>query len=471
MNERSRVQRLLSPQSIAIVGIAAPGEGEPAQSHMEIMGMRVLANLDRFSFAGDLHLVSRSSSVNDRPTLPAISDLPEGIDVALLAVEAEESVAALKACAERGVASAILYAGGFAERGEAGAAIQRELAQVAHDNGIALLGPNTVGLSNFVDGVSLSFGNHKPIPLEGRKGVALLTQTGGVSGQSRLALESMDVPVAYSVCTGNQAALSVAGLLSFMIEDQAVSVILIFAEQIRDQEDFLRGIERARDAGKPVVLLHPGASERARKAAERNTGSVVGDHAATIATARDAGAIIVETLEEFWDAGEILLRFGALPSGPAVLVTDGGVKGLLADSCEREGLRLAGFSPATVAALEQEMRGEGEIANPLDLGGQGLTDWHVYGRAVRHLLDAPEVGIVIISIMPGPPDIGLRNARATLPAIAGATKPVIYTLMGDTSPLAPELVPEMHAAGIPFRRSPERAIRSMACLTRANRND
>ncbi|MGD9811632.1 MAG: CoA-binding protein, partial [Sphingobium sp.] len=244
MNERSRVQRLLSPQSIAIVGIAAPGEGEPAQSHMEIMGMRVLANLDRFSFAGDLHLVSRSSSVNDRPTLPAISDLPEGIDVALLAVEAEESVAALKACAERGVASAILYAGGFAERGEAGAAIQRELAQVAHDNGIALLGPNTVGLSNFVDGVSLSFGNHKPIPLEGRKGVALLTQTGGVSGQSRLALESMDVPVAYSVCTGNQAALSVAGLLSFMIEDQAVSVILIFAEQIRDQEDFLRGIER-----------------------------------------------------------------------------------------------------------------------------------------------------------------------------------------------------------------------------------
>src|SRR3546814_7117305 len=115
----------------------------------------------------------------------------------------------------------------------AGKQRQRDLADAAARAGVAVLGPGTVGLSNFADGLSLSFGNHKPVPLEGRRAVGLITQTGGVSGQTRLALEALGTPVSYSICTGNEAVFCAADFLDFMIDDAATDVILVFAEQDR----------------------------------------------------------------------------------------------------------------------------------------------------------------------------------------------------------------------------------------------
>ncbi|BAI95037.1 hypothetical protein Sj15T_29380 [Sphingobium sp. TA15] len=460
------IARFLRPRSIAIIGLAPPDAGTP-QTHWEIMGMRVLANLRRFGFdPAALHFVSRSQSIDGHPAHATILDLPEGIDIALLTMDAAMVPAAISECGARGIRAAIVYASGFAEEGEAGKQRQRDLADAAARAGVAVLGPGTVGLSNFADGLSLSFGNHKPVPLEGRRAVGLITQTGGVSGQTRLALEALGTPVSYSICTGNEAVLCAADFLDFMIDDAATDVILVFAEQVRKPETFFAAIRRARGKGKHVVLLHPGRSPRARQAAAFNSGAETGDHAATIAAALDAGCVVTETLEEFWDAGELLLRFGDLPRGGAVLLTDGGVKGILADICESEALPLASLSPETTQGLREAARHAVPEGNPVDLSGAGLTDWQVYGRAASVLLDDPAVGSLLIAIMPGPPDIGLRNARATLPALAGTAKPVVYTLMGGSSPLAAELAEEMLAAGIPFRRSPERAIRTLARLTR-----
>ncbi|MHB9880410.1 CoA-binding protein [Pacificimonas sp. ICDLI1SI03] len=454
------IGKLLNPKSIAIIGIADPSDKSMPLTHWETMGVRALANLERFSFAGDLHLVSRSPQIGERATLASIEELPAGVDVALLAVDAEDAADTLRACAARSVRAAILYASGFAEAGPEGRARQTELGRIARESGILLLGPNTVGLSNFVEGVSLSFGNHKPIALTG-KGVALFTQTGGVSGQSRLALEALGVPVSYSICTGNEAHLSIVDLIEFIAGDANTGVVLVYAEGVREGERLIAAIRTARSAGKHVVMLHPGWSEAARAAAAASTGAIIEDREALLHAIVDAGAIVVDTLEELWDAGEILLRFDAPPAAPIAVVTDGGVKGILADSCAREELSLAGFPPDLVDRLRAEIR-EGEPANPLDLSGQGLTDWDVYGRVLRCLLDHPAVGGIMLSIMPGPPDIGLRNARATLSQLGTVSKPLVYVMMGDTSPLAPELMAEMAAAGIPFRRSPERVIRVLA---------
>jgi hypothetical protein len=170
-----------------------------------------------------------------------------------------------------------------------------------------------------------------------------------------------------------------------------------------------------------------------------------------VGRSRSAGAVRrVETLEQLWDAAEVLVRFGAPPRAGAAILCDGGVRGVLADQSEAVGLPLAKL----------------DSANPTDLSRTGLTDWEQYGRLARTLLNNDAVGSLIISIMPGPPEVGLRNARATLPALKGSGKPVVYTLMGGTSPTAPDLTPEMQAAGVPFRRSPERVVRSMAKLTR-----
>ncbi|HWL47043.1 MAG TPA: CoA-binding protein [Sphingomonadaceae bacterium] len=467
MADPALLRRFLRPRTIALVGLAPPDdEGQP-QTHWDIMGMRVLANLRRFGFdPAALHFVSRAATIDGHPAYATIADLPDGIDIALLALEAAAIPQAIAQCGARGIRAAIVYASGFAEDGDAGRQRQRDLVEAAARAGVAVLGPNTVGLSNFADGLSLSFGNHKPVPLDGRRAVGLITQTGGVSGQTRLALEALGVPVSYSVCTGNEAVLCAADFLDFMVADAATAVILVFAEEIRQPDRFFAAARRARDAGKPIVLLHPGRSARARQAAASNSGAEPGDHAATIAAARAAGCIVTETLETFWDTAELLLRFGGLPGAGAALLTDGGVKGIIADICEREGLPLAALSPAVADRLCEAAGRAIPEGNPIDLSSAGLTDWHVYGRAARVLLDDPAVGSLLIAIMPGPPDIGLRNARATLPALTGATKPVTYVLMGGDSPLAPELAAAMRAAGIPFRRSPERAIRTLAHLTR-----
>ena len=145
----SRLDRLLHPRSIAIVGVS-PEPGHPGGS--------VLTNLERCRFEGAIHLVSRSrAEFNGRPCVPSIDELPHGVDVAVLVVPQAVVIDAITALGRRGVGAAIVFAAGYAEVSDVGRIEQEKLTAAANAANIAVLGPNCIGMCSFDVGAALTF--------------------------------------------------------------------------------------------------------------------------------------------------------------------------------------------------------------------------------------------------------------------------------------------------------------------------
>src|SRR6266446_3320313 len=306
LTHRVDMARLMRPQSIAIVGVS-PQPGSP--------GGGVLDNLERFGYGGDIHLVSRSrGEVKGRPCVASIDDLPEGVDTVLLTIPRAAIEEAVSACARRAVGAVIIFAAGFAEAGGEWKAAQDRIAAVARDAGMAVCGPNCLGIMNYVDGIPLTFSPQQPPTPPTAPGLSIVAQSGGLSSILRTALIAKDVPVAFAVSTGNEAVLGLEDYLAFLLDDAMTRVITVFAEQIRRPLRFLTLAARAREAGKAIVLLHPGRSASARAAAQSHTGALAGDYAIMRALVAREGVIAVDSLDELIDVSELMARFPNVPA-------------------------------------------------------------------------------------------------------------------------------------------------------------
>gem|GEM_PF-4774691 len=210
------------------------------------MGGRSLLNLERFAFSGELHLVSRTSKeVHGRRCLGSVDELPTGVDAVIIAVPRQAVLPTMEACARRSIGSAIIYAAGFAETGAEGRAEQARLTAIARDAGIAVLGPNTLGMTNYVDFVCLAFGPNSPAPPVGRPALAVIAQSGAMIGSLRLSAQARKYAVSYAIATGNEAVTGVEDSLAHIVDDVVTRAIAIFAEQLRRPGEFLALARRA----------------------------------------------------------------------------------------------------------------------------------------------------------------------------------------------------------------------------------
>lgn len=456
--QRFDVARLLRPRSIAIVGVSP----EPGS-----FGGAVLANLEKFAFRGDIHLVSRTrSEINGRPCLPSIDDLPEGVDVAVLAVPAGGIKEAVAACVRRKVGAGVVYAAGFAEVGDAGRAEQDDIVRLAHAGGMALVGPNCIGLVNFADGVPLTYDPLTPPAPREAPSIAVVAQSGAMSSALRPALQAKGLNVSHVISTGNEASLGAEDFLDHLVDDTRVDAIVVFAEQLRHPQRFIAIARRARAHKKPIVMMHPGRSARARASARTHTGALAGDYAVMETVIRHEAVLLVGSLEELIDTAELLARFPAPPtSGAAIITNSGAFKGFALDFCETIGLDLPKPSPATLDAVKKVLPPFAAIDNPLDTTGQTIKDPWIFTDSAAALLADDGIGSLIVSIVPGGPKQAMAKVDALLPSLTATTKPVVVAVMGDEAPLPAEFAPALRDKGVPCFRSPERVLRAMAHAT------
>ena len=299
--------RIVQPRSIAIVGASA----DPRS-----FGGFVQGNLERFGYAGALHLVSRSSDeINGRACVKTIDQLPEGIDLAVLAIPEAGVLEAVRALAARRCHAAVLFASGYAEAGEEGQAKQKELAEAARQAGILLVGPNCMGFTHIAAGIPVTFEPLAARPREERPGVGVAAQSGFMAANLREAFLGRGTPVTCVFSTGNEVSVFIEYVIDHYIGDAQTRVITVYAEQIRRPALFLSLARQARAAGKPIVLLMPGRSARAREAAQSHTGALAGDHATASALLRREAVVVVDSLDELLDTSAILLRYPQPPAG------------------------------------------------------------------------------------------------------------------------------------------------------------
>ncbi|MEO3999380.1 acetate--CoA ligase family protein [Mesorhizobium sp. CAU 1732] len=455
---RSSIDRLLRPRSVAVVGASA----EPFS-----LGANVMANFAGFGFSGALHPVSRRfDAVEGHDCVAAISDLPDGIDMAALVVPAKAVRQSVADCAARGIAGAVVFASGFAELGKDGISEQKAIADIAHEAGMALLGPNCLGFTNFVAGVPMTFERVQPMQLGG-PGVAVVAQSGAMTGNIREALRSRGLDIAYAISTGNEAALGVEDIMSALVDDEAVGSFSVFVEQLRDPAAFLAVSRRAWHLGKPVVLMHPGRSQRSREAAQSHTGAMVGDHAVMETFVRAAGVTLVDSFDELFDT--TLLRHlypEARIDGLGIVTNSGAVRGFCLDFCEEIRLDLPLLADATTRELTGILPDFATIDNPLDITAMGMSKPSLFGDTCRAMLEDDSVDALLLAAMGGAPRQVMAKWESLKPVMSTTAAPVAIAFLGDELPMPPEFLAEVQAARVPFFRSPERAMRAFANIAR-----
>lgn len=457
---RRAIERLMRPGSVAIIG-ASPSPGS--------LGGGVLANLARFGFSGTLHLVNPNrTEIDGRPCLASVEALPPGVDCAVLAIPRAGALEAVAACARRGVGGMIIYSAGFAELGGEGVALQAELARRARAAGMAIEGPNCLGMINYVDGVPLTFAPTFPAPHDVRAALGLVSQSGAMATVVRAALQARGIGLTFSISTGNEAVDGVEDFLEPLLADAQTRAVAMVVEQFRQPRRFLDLARRAREAGKPIVLLHPGRSAAARLSAETHTGAMTGDYDAMRTLVIAAGIALVETLEELIDLSELLIRCPAPPPGGTALITDSGAfRGMMLDYGAAIGLPLPPPAPETAAGLRAAMPDFVVATNPLDITAQALVDLDLYRKAMVPFLADPRYGSLVLAVILGNAATSRRKMPPIIAALAALqpAQPVIFAMMGEDAEVPQEFIDALRGLGVPFFRSPERALRALARLT------
>lgn len=463
MTEAAEILRVIRPRSVAVVG-ASP---EPSS-----MGGGVVANLDRFGYAGPIHLVNRNrTEINGRPCVASVDQLPEGIDVVGILVPQAGIKEAIAAAARRKAGAVIVYAAGFAEMGEVGRDEQQELADIARAGGMRLVGPNGIGLVNYVDRIPLTF-EPIPPPVAGvPPTVGIVAQSGAMETNMRVATIAKWLGVTYAFSTGNEADLGAEDFLEFLVDDPSTKVIMAFAEQFRHPQRMLAAARRAREKAKPIVLMHPGRSARAKASALSHTGALAGDHDVMETLVRREGVALVDTFEELVDTTELLVRFPKAPAkGASIITNSGAFKGYALDFAETIGLDLPLLAPHTAAEIKAVVPPFATVDNPLDVTAQTMRDPTILGRSATHLLADPAIGSLIAGMIVGSHGNALERMEHFLSLAATSEKPLVIAALGDESPLAPGIVEAIRARGVPFYRSPERVMRAMAHVVRYARS-
>ena len=448
------VARFLRPRSVAIVGISSrPGSA----------GQVVLQSLKLNHFKGDIHLIGRSNEpIDGRLVLKSPDQLPEGVDLAVFTLPAAGVRDAIEACARRKVGSAMIFAAGFAEVGDH--ATQEAVTNIARAAGLAVVGPNCLGVLNNVDGMMLNMLYAREARRGVKGGVSFVGQSGGLIGHFQRAADGRGLPLAYAISSGNEGGLENTDYLEFLADDPATRVIAIYCEQIRRPAEFLAACRRARAAGKPVVLMFPGRGAKSRKAALSHTGALVGDYAAMRTQVENAGAVVLATMDEVMDLVEILLRYPVPPTkGPGILTASGAYVALTNDFAEELGLEIPELASETIARLKEVLPAYGNYGNPLDTTA-GFSQ-EMLPIAVKSLLDDPNVGMLFISF-PINAAVTVRNFNK---GMQGSPKPKVMVALGDTWTLVPEILEAAKESPAVFSRSSDRMLRAIAHYTRYGR--
>jgi acyl-CoA synthetase (NDP forming) len=415
-------------------------------------------------FAGEVHLVGRTDELIDgRRVLKSADELPEGVDLAVFTLPAAAVCEAIEACARRKVGTALVFAAGFAETGDH--ATQDAVAATTRAAGLAVVGPNCLGVTNNVDGIMLHMLYAQEALRGVTNGVAIIGQSGGLLGHFQRACDGRGIPLSYVISTGNEAGLDTTDFLDFLVDDPSTRVIVAYCEELRRPQTFLAALRRARAANKPVVLMLVGRSVKARKAAQSHTGALVSDFATVRTQVEDAGSIVVTTMDETMDLVAILQRFPVPPAkGPGILTASGAYVALTDDLAEEIGLDLPELEPTTLKTIKETLPSYGNFGNPLDTTA-GFSP-EMLPIVTKVLIDDPNVGMLFISFP-------IRTAvpvKAFNEGMAHSSKPRVMVALGDTWPLADDVEAAVKESSAVFSRSSDRMLRAIALYTRYGRN-
>ena len=463
----AQIDRLLRPKSVAVIG---------ASDRHGALGATLLSNLVKYEFAGEVYPVNpKRDELLGLKVYHSVEELPEGIDCAVLAIPRNFVLDTVRSLAEKGCGAVVIYSAGFSEAGEEGLRDQLELARIANAHGMIVEGPNCLGCTNYIERVPLTFvQTNMRTPPKGTRAVGIASQSGALAAVLATTLFARDGYVSTSVSTGNEAVSGVEDYVEWLVDDPDTHVIAMYVESLRRPQAFLAAARRARAAGKPIVMLHPGKSNKAQESAATHTGAMAGDYALMKAKVAREGVIFAETLEELGDIATMAVTCKALPgANMAVLGESGALRGLAFDIAEDIGLDLVDLNDHNSPAMRAILPDYVPVSNPTDITALGLSEPEIYTKVLTVLLEDPRVGSVVASIIQSDPITSKIKFPAIIKVLEDGTfpKPLVFAGVDEGARVPPEYVEGLRKVGIPWFPSTERAYRAIARLADLSKRD
>lgn len=438
-----------NPHGVAIIGASL----DPTK-----LGYGLSRNLVQSGFKGAIHFLNlKGGQLMGLPVHRHISEIPDPVDLAVLLIPAPAVPEAIEACARRGIRAVIIASGGFREIGAEGAALEDKCLVIARKHGVRLLGPNCIGLIDTHLPVDTTFLS-PPGPTPGD--VAFISHSGAICAAVIDWARGQGFGLSRLASLGNQSDVTETDLLAPVAEDPFTRVITLYLEGVSDGRHFLEQAQKV-SRQKPIVALKVGRYERGQQAVASHTGALAGLESAYNAAFHRAGVIRAETTEELFDWARAL-AWCPLPEGRSVgVLTNAGGPGVTAvDALEVKSLKTANLSDETEVALSEILEPAASLKNPVDM--LAAASPQQYATCLQILLSDPNVDSVMVILPPPPMHTTAGIAKAIIPVIYTADKPVVVALMGEL--LIQEAVEHFRAARVPEYRFPERAAEALAVL-------
>jgi len=453
----SRLAAILNARSVAIIGASA----DPAK----ITG-RPLAYMLSRGYQGKLYAVNPGrSEVQGLPAYPSVKAIGAPIDLAIIGTEASKVETVLAEGIEAGVKAFVVFSSGFSETGDEGKAMQARIRALAQEKGVAILGPNCLGVANCGSGLIASFTTAlEETPLrQGR--FAFVSQSGALGAYWLDIVLRSGLGFSHWITTGNECDVDAAEAIDFLVDDPDTDVIGVYLEDIRDTLAFRKALQRAAAARKPVIAMKSGRSKAGAAAAASHTGALAGDDSLYDACLQQGGAVRVNSLSELVDTARLFL-YDSVPRGArmAVMSVSGGAGVLIADEAEALGMHLPSFADATQAELTAVLPAFTKPSNPLDLTGHVVQNSQSIGRALAAVgLDADIDAVVLF--------VGMMHSIASVftDALSAARqqlgRPIVVVWMSAM----PETVATLEAARIPVFADIPQAMRALGTASSVSR--
>lgn len=440
------VSRVLRPSSIAVVGA-----GRSPTS----IGSAVLRNLISGSFSGPVYPINpHAESIDGVPCYPGLDAVPGPVDLAVIAVPAQQCLDVVDSCARKGVHGIVVISSGFAEVDASGARRQAELTARAHRGGMRVVGPNCFGVINTTPDIRMNATFGSRMPAAG--GIGFASQSGALGIAVLESSASAGLGLSSFVSMGNKADLSSNDLLRYWSQDSETRAILLYLESFGNPRAFAR-VAPVVSRKTPIVVVKAGRSVAGTRAAASHTAALASPETVVDALFRQAGVIRVDTLEELLDCGAILANQPSLRGrNLAIIGNAGGAAVLAADSCATAGLEVPQIGTATQEKLRGLVGPNVGVSNPVDLGA-GATP-KLFAEALAAVLGEQQIDGVLMILAPVATADSNDVARA-ITKVDTRRRPLVFVHLGSDE--APAALRKHPGRQIPCYAFPERAVHAL----------
>lgn len=453
LTKQSDLSTFFEPRSVAVIGSFREGV---------FGGYVVVKNMMEAGYRGRIYPVNPSyKEVLGLDVYPSVRHIPEKVDLAVIMINARRVPGIIRECAQVDIKSVVMVADGFAERGPAGAELQEEFMSVAGEYGVRVIGPNTAGIANNLNGLN-------PCPYDAgyaafKKGtVTICSQTGMINPQA-FPYEELRFGISKICDFGNKCDLDECDLLEYLAEDPTTAVIGMSLETVRDGKKFLDVCKKV-TSKKPILALKFGTTVEGARASASHTGSLALDDAIFDAACRQAGLLRIQAFRELFELPKIF-AYQPLPRGNRFgMVTYTGALGVIAaDEGAKFGLTTAHLAPETAERFEAMFPGLGAI--PVDIGPMIPTvkDFStVYWGIVQAIIEDENVDCLFNVLWH---EAQGKNQKAYLDAYdrlrETARKPVVTWIYGPSSDMVRDLTEKIEDLGFPVFAEPERCMKAL----------